>query len=218
MGLIFHQYSKQIYLIHNIVLYHFGWNYCTLGPVFQFNFANRLNRQTSCVFSHMPIYSDFFLGVFKAKACPKETRAFPLRCKTNFYLIEKSKIEISHITDAFHWEKKPTALKDLSFSNDQSIYSAILRTPWEQISQHLSKTLGLLETDSCGGREALLLPQAVADKMQGLQTHQPHSTTYEACSHCVTIIWCFYLHCSTLLVQQILPLLPLKPSRCCLQL
>lgn len=182
----------------------------------------------SCLLSHASIYSDFFVGMFNAKACPKMTGEFSFRYKATFYLIEEgnfSNSKISRIRVAFHQKKKKkknSALKHLSFSHHQSFHSAILRTPQEQISQHLSKLLWLVETGSRGGREALLLPQATADKKQGVQTHHlrimSRSTAYKSHSHCATFTGCFYPHWSTLHVQQIFPLLPLKLPGCCLQL
>lgn len=63
----------------------------------------------SCLLSHVSIYSDFFVGMFNAKACPKMTGEFSFRYKPTFYLIEEgnfSNSKISRITVVFHQKKK----------------------------------------------------------------------------------------------------------------
>lgn len=143
------------------------------------------------------------------------TGTFSSRHKAKFYVFEENNLisstEIYHVTVAFSPEKKNnSSLKDWTLSYHPSFYSAVSRIPWKQISQHFSKLFWPVGTESCGAREALLLPQATADRRQCLQGHHLHGvarSTLESHNHCVRFNQCCYPYWSTLHFQKIFPFL-----------
>lgn len=142
----------------------------------QWNFACRLNKEISCLLSYAPIYSELFLVYLMQKSALKRQGHFHLDTKRTLILLKKTTSSatprLPTLQLLFHQTKKKwnSAFKVWSLSHHESFYCALSRIPWKQISQHLSKLLWLVETGSWWARKALLLPQATADKRQGLQS------------------------------------------------
>lgn len=115
------------------MLYCFGWNYFTSGPVLPWNFACRLNKEISCLLSYAPIYSELFLVYLMQKSALKRQGHFHLDTKWTLILLKKTTSSatprLTTLQLLFHQTKKNSEIQLSRFDHSvtMKVFTALFQ-------------------------------------------------------------------------------------------